>query len=119
MEPLKPLVDCPGDSLSGDAAIGVGIGPANGASAVCVRANVLHQFAAEIGDRRKHAASNDVALDFGEPKLHLIQPRRIRRGEVKTYLRMFRQELLDGLSLMRGKVIKHDMNLASPLGLAD
>jgi arsenical pump membrane protein len=34
------LVDCPGDSLSGDAAIGVGIGPANGTSAVCVSANV-------------------------------------------------------------------------------
>ena len=116
---MKMLVDCPGDSLSEDAAIGVGIGPANGTSAVCVSTNVVHELAAEVGDRRKHAASNDIALDFSEPKLHLIQPRRIRRSEVKTYLRMFRQELLDGLSLMRGKVIKHDMNLASPLGLAD
>ena len=66
------LVDCPGDSLSGDAAIGVGIGPANGASAVCVSPNVFHELAAEVGDRGKHATSNDITLDFGEPKLHLI-----------------------------------------------
>ena len=32
------------------------------------------QFVAEIGNRAKHAPGNDVALDLGEPQLHLVEP---------------------------------------------
>lgn len=44
---------------------------------------------------------DDVALDFGEPQLHLIQPLRVRGREVKTDVGMLDEKLLDVFGLMR------------------
>jgi hypothetical protein len=40
-----------------------------------VGADRAHDFAIEIFDRRKDAAGDDVALDFGEPDFDLVKPR--------------------------------------------
>ena len=58
-------------------------------------------FVAEIGDGSKHPVRDDVALDFGEPQLHLIQPLRVRGREVKTDVGMLDEKLLDVFGLMR------------------
>lgn len=43
-------------------------------------------------DRCKDAAGDDVALDSAEPRFDLIEPRRMRRGEMHMNIRMFDQE---------------------------
>jgi hypothetical protein len=41
-----------------------------------VGGDVAAEFASQIGDRGEDAASNDLALDFGEPDLNLVEPGR-------------------------------------------
>ena len=55
----------------------------DGASVGRVGVDVATEFASQIGDRGKNAASDDLALDFGEPDLDLVEPRGIGGREVK------------------------------------
>ena len=50
--------------------------------------DVLHELSAQVGQRREHAAGNDVALDLGEPEFDLVEPRGVSRGEVQVNLRV-------------------------------
>ena len=50
------------------------------------------------GDRLNYLSGgdqeSDIALDFGEPQLHLIQPGGIGRREVEPHFRILLQKLL-------------------------
>src|SRR6266571_5580372 len=43
----------------------------------------FRSFRAKICDRGEDAPGNDIALDFGKPQLHLVQPGGIGRREVE------------------------------------
>jgi hypothetical protein len=76
--------------------------PRKGLGGFGVGTNVFHQLAGKIGDGGEDAAGDYVALDLREPYLDLVQPRRIRWGEVKPDLRVL-QELLHRLGFGGGR----------------
>jgi hypothetical protein len=53
-----------------------------------VVADVAHEFSLQVWHRGEHAASDDVALDLGEPQLDLVEPGGVGRSEVQVNLRM-------------------------------
>ena len=69
-----------------------------------------HELARQVLDRSEDAAGDDVALDFGEPKLDLIEPGGVGRSEVQVNIGMLGQELVNALSFVTGKVIQHDVD---------
>ena len=80
--------------------------------------DIAHEFFGQVLDGGEDAARDHIAFDFGEPELHLIQPRRVRRCEMQMHLRIDLQELSDSPSLVRREVIRDDMDLLPP-GLSD
>ena len=48
--------------------------------------NVAHQLARQVTNGSKDAAGDHLALDSSEPDLDLIQPGRIRGGEVEMHV---------------------------------
>ena len=58
----------------------VTIGPLERFVVGIVSTDVAHNFAFEIVSRREDAASDQIALNFGEPDFDLIEPRRVSRG---------------------------------------
>src|SRR5687767_7559520 len=95
----------------------VSIAPTDRFRRLVVMTDIPSDLAREIRDRGEDAAGEQVALDFGEPEFHLIQPRRIRRREVQPHVRVRDQERAYGLRLMCREVIDNHVDLA-PLGLA-
>ena len=49
-------------------------------------ADVTHQFSLQVWQRGEHASGDDIALDLGEPQLHLVEPGGVGRSEVQLYL---------------------------------
>ena len=78
--------------------------------------DISTNLASQVGDGCKDAARQDVALDFREPQLDLIQPRRIGGREMQVNVRMREQEGTNGLCFMRREIVGDDVNL-SPLRL--
>ena len=72
--------------------------------------DVTHELTRQVLDRSEDGAGNDVALDFGEPVLDLIEPGGVSRGEVQVNIGMLVQELVNALSFVTGKVIQHDVD---------
>ena len=70
------------NGLRFDSLFGIGVSPLDGSCRFIVLADVAHELGAQVGKRVKDAASDDVALDFGEPVFHLVQPGGISRCEV-------------------------------------
>src|SRR5579859_1666485 len=79
-----------------------------------VLADVGHQLAMEVLGRGEDAAIDEVALDFAEPKLDLVEPGRVGRGEVKLDSRVCGQKLLDSLGLVGREVVQDDVDLLTP-----
>ena len=52
----------------------VKVAPLYGLGRLVVMANVLHELSSQVGQRRKHAAGNHVALDLAEPEFDLVEP---------------------------------------------
>jgi hypothetical protein len=75
-----------------------------------VEADIAHDFAIQIFDRSKDAASNEIALDFREPNFDLIEPRRIGRRVMNAYFRVTSQKIADRLGFMCAQVIADDVN---------
>src|SRR6266545_4286848 len=76
-----------------------------------VGVDVATEFASQIRHGSENAAGDDLAFDFGEPDLDLVEPRGIRRSEVKLHAGMLLEEFSNRLCLMSGKVVEDDMNL--------
>ena len=52
-----------------------------------------------------------TSRDLPEPDLNLIQPPRIRGGEMELHSRILLEKLLNRFRLVSGKVIEHDVDL--------
>ncbi len=72
--------------------------------------DVLHELSAQVGQRREDAAGNDVALDLGEPKFDLVEPRGVGRGEVQVNLRMPIQKVVDLARLMGREIVRNHVD---------
>lgn len=95
------LVDCNSISSDTDSACGVSIAPGEGVAMLVVGPDILHELAREIGGRGKDSSGNALALDFGEPQLHLIEPRGIGRCVVHLDPWMELKPRLDCFRLVR------------------
>src|SRR6202008_2154317 len=80
-------VDCRSAFISGQAGAGVRVFPLDRARVGGVSVEVATEFASQAGDRGDHAAGDDLAFDVDKPDLDLVEPRGIRRGEMKLHAR--------------------------------
>lgn len=104
-------------TVSMNPAVGGAIGPFKGSRAFVVTLDVTRNLAGEVSFRSEDAPGDQVALDFGEPDFDLIEPRRISRGIMKLDVRVDREELIDSLRLVGGKVVDDHVDfLATGLG---
>ena len=62
--------------------------------------DIAPEFARQIGDGSEDPVRNYLTLDAGEPDLHLIQPRRVGRSEVKMNVRMVSEKPFDELGFV-------------------
>jgi hypothetical protein len=93
-----------------DSAADLCVGPSKRFGRFAVEANVFHQLAGEIGDGSEDATIDHVALDFGEPDLNLIEPRRISRGEMKAYSGILIEESGHSLGLVCREIVQNDVD---------
>src|SRR3984957_3697356 len=105
------LVDCRSEFVSARAASGVRVFPLDRASIGGVGVDVTTEFASQVRDRGENAAGDDLAFNLGEPDLHLVEPRGIRRGEVQLHARMLLKEVSNELGFVGREVVEDDMNL--------
>ena len=54
-----------------------------------------------------------IALDLGEPQFDLVEPGRVRWGEVQMNVGVLSQELVDALGLVRREVVGDDVDVLS------
>ncbi len=99
------------DKSCSDPFSGVGIFPANGLSALGVKPDVAHDLGCEVVDGGEDAACDNIALDFGEPDFDLIEPGGVGGSVVQLQTRMFVEQILDELGLVRGEIVDNDVNL--------
>ena len=74
-----------------------------------IKADVAHDLAAEVGDGGEDSAVDYVTLQFAEPALHLIEPRRIRRREVELHIGMLLEEGLHEIRFVGGEIVQNDV----------
>ena len=103
-------MDCRSEFVSAQAASGVRVFPLDRASIGGVGVDVTTEFASQVRDRGENAAGDDLAFDLGEPDLHLVEPRGIRRGEVQLHARMLLKEVSNQLGFVGREVVEDDMN---------
>ncbi len=60
---------------AGNAARGIGIFPPERLGGLLIEPDIAQDFTLQVGDRSEDAAIDDLALEFAEPALDLIQPR--------------------------------------------
>jgi hypothetical protein len=89
------------------------VSPLNGLRVLIVFVDISHELAAKFLRRSKDPASDRIPLDFGEPELHLVEPRRVGGGVVKMDIPVVGQELPDAFGLMSREVIRNDVNLSN------
>src|SRR5215204_4260362 len=94
----------------------IAIGPANRFRVFVVALDVATDLPRQVGNRREDASRQYVALDFREPELDLVEPGRVRRGEVQVDTRMGREKRLDLFRFMSGEIVHDHMDLP-PTGL--
>ena len=99
--------------------LGIGVGPANRPGRCCVCPDVLHEFAAKIGDGSEDSSGNDIPFDFAEPDLDLVEPGRAGWREVKPDLGIRLEEISNCLGLMCRQVVEHNVNFLSPSGMLE
>jgi hypothetical protein len=104
------------NGLRFDSLFGIGVCPFDWGCRFIVLADVAHELGAQIGDRVKDAACDDMALNFGEPVFNLVQPRGISRRVVDSDIGVGLKEGIHQPCLMSREVIGNDMDrLASGL----
>src|SRR5260370_38671974 len=66
----------------------ISILPLHSSGRFVVLTDVSQELSFQIRNGSEYASRDDVALDFAEPQLDLIQPRRVGRSEVQVNLGM-------------------------------
>src|SRR4051794_1458043 len=100
-------------SMSGDPPSWVCVRPSDGLRGLVVVADVLHDLPPQISHRGEDAARENVAFNLRKPELNLIEPRRVRRREVKVHMGMLRQERSDLLGLCVARLSRMKCNARS------
>src|SRR3954462_1546805 len=99
-------------SMSGDPPSWVCVRPSDGLRGLVVVAGVLYDLPPQLSHRGEDAARENVAFNLRKPELNLIEPRRVRRREVKVHMGMLRQERSDLLGFVRGEIVENEMQRA-------
>ena len=73
--------------------------------------DVATDLSGQVRDRRKDAAAEQVAFNLRKPQLDLIEPGRIRRGDMQMHVRMLEQKRPHGLGLVGREVVGDDVDL--------
>jgi hypothetical protein len=89
------------------------VGPFNGRGCLVVMPDVTKDFSAEILHGGKDASGDNLPLDFGEPDLDLVKPRRVGGGKMNADVAMTGQKVIDELGFMSREIVSHDVDLAS------
>src|SRR5258706_6657321 len=97
--------------LSGHTSSWIGIAPLHRARSLVVLADVAEDLAGKVPHRIEDAAVDQVALDLGEPQLHLIEPRAVGRREVESDVWILLEKLLNPRRLVGTEVVENDVNL--------
>src|SRR5690349_11300876 len=92
----------------------ISIAPADRLRRLVVMTDVPTNLACEIGDRGEDAPGEQIPFDLGEPEFDLIEPRRVGRCEMQTYVGVRDQEGPHRLRLVRREIVENHMNLAPP-----
>ena len=74
-------------------------------------ADIAHDFTTKVCLGAEDSSGNDVALDFGEPDFHLVEPRGIGGGIVDADLGIGLEESGDTLGFVGGEIIGDNVNL--------
>ena len=90
----------------------IGIFSAERCGSFLIKPNVAQDLPSQIGHRGEDAAIDDLALEFAEPAFHLIEPRRVGRGEVESDVGMLLEEILHRVGFVRGEVVQYDVHVA-------
>src|SRR5262249_60468204 len=90
------------------------VDPLHGFGRIIVFADVAHELPPQVSDRCKYASGDDIALDFGEPKLDLIEPGRVSGRVVQMHAGMRSQELLHPFGFVGREAGATAMDLFSP-----
>ena len=90
---------------------GISVRPLDRLRCLVVVPDVAHEFFGEVLNRGEDAASDHVALDFGEPQFDLVEPRGIGRRVVQRDVGVSGEEVSDLLSLMGRQVVNDDVDL--------
>ena len=91
----------------------IAITPADRFRRLVVVPDVATDLPGEVGHGREDPAREEVPFDLGKPEFDLVEPGGIRRREVQVHVRMVEQERADRLGLMRGQVVRDDVNLTA------
>jgi len=73
----------------------------------------------EVGDAAKDAAADGLAVNDGEPGLHLIEPARAGRSEVEMEARVVSQPGLHLGVLVGPVVVEHEVELTPRIAPGD
>jgi hypothetical protein len=84
--------------------------PLKGFGLFVVVTDVADEFAIEIFNRDKDAASDDITLDFGKPDLNLVKPGGVGRGVMDSNITISLQELPDLGGTMSREIVGDNMN---------
>jgi hypothetical protein len=82
------------------------------ASLSLIEPDIAQDLAIQVGDGGEEASVDNIALEFTEPDLDLIEPRRVGGREVQHDIRMLPQEVFHEVGFVRRKVIQDDVYLA-------
>ena len=73
-------------------------------------ANVTQQFGAQVRQRAKYAARNDLPLNFGKPVFDLVEPGGVGRREMQTHVGVGGQKGVHQLGFVRRKVVRNEVD---------
>ena len=102
--------------MASDSSGWVEVLPFYGFRFLIVLTDVAHEFFVQVLDRCEYPPCDDIALDFGKPQFHLIEPGGIGRGEMYMDVGMSCEKLFDLRGFVSGEIVSDDMDLFA-LGL--
>ena len=89
------------------------VSPFDRGSGLVVMPDITKDFSSKILDGGKDASGDDLSLNFGEPDLDLVKPRRVGGRKMDADLGMTGQKIVDELGFMSREIVSNDVDLAS------
>ena len=92
----------------------IAVGPPKRLGILVVPLDVATDFPSQVRNRGENATRGQVTFDLGKPELDLIEPRRVRRREMRVCAGMGREKRLDTLRFVGGEIVDDQMDLSAP-----